>query len=109
MANISGSYILLVLALIILITKATSALCSWHAVVGPDAEKMFADVGCQGRISEGGVLRNTVFYQTLESGQLNIPEPRPLPINDLIISEDWNPVLSHYFVGDDAFSLTPTG
>ena len=30
MANISGFYILLVLALIILITKATSVLCSWQ-------------------------------------------------------------------------------
>lgn len=77
------------------------------AVVGPDAEFIFADVGCQGRISDGGVLRNTVFYQALESDRLNIPGPRPLPANDLMISEDWNPVLPHYFVGDDAFSLTP--
>lgn len=73
------------------------------AVVGPDAEFIFADVGCQGRISDGGVLRNTLFYQALETNQLNIPQPKLLPVNDLM---DWNPVLPHYFVGDDAFSLT---
>ena len=60
----------------------------------------------QGRIGDGGVLRNKVFYQALESDQLNIPEPIPLPASDLMISEDWNPVLPHYFVGDDAFCLT---
>ena len=77
------------------------------AVVGPDAEFIFADVGCQGRISDGGVLRNTEFYQALEASKLNIPDPKPLPVNELMSSEDWNPTTPHYFVGDDAFSLTP--
>ncbi|XP_068675425.1 uncharacterized protein [Montipora foliosa] len=75
------------------------------AVVGPNAEFVFADVGCQGRISDGGVLRNTVFYHALEAKQLNIPEPKPLPVNDAIV-EEWDTLVPHYFVGDDAFSLT---
>ena len=53
------------------------------AVVGPNAE--FADVDCQGHISDGGVLRNTVFYHALEAKQLNIPEP----VNDAIV-EEWD-------------------
>ena len=64
-------------------------------------------IGSQGRISDGGVLRNTVFDQALDSDQLNVPKPIPLPANDLMNLEDWNPVLPHYFLGDDAFSLTP--
>lgn len=76
------------------------------AVVGPNAEFVFADVGCQGRISDGGVSRNTVFYQALESKQLNIPKPKPLPVSDNMLLEEWNTVVPHYFVGDDAFSLT---
>ena len=59
------------------------------AVVGPNAEFVFADVGCQGRISDGGVLRNTVSYHALEGKQLNIPEPKPLPMNDAIV-EEWD-------------------
>ena len=77
------------------------------AVVGPNSEFLFADVGCQGRISDGGVLRNTVFYKALQSHKLQIPESKPLPVTESMIVEDWCPILPHYFVGDDAFSLTP--
>ena len=63
------------------------------AVVGPNAEFVFAVVGCQGRISDGGVLRNTVFYHALEAKQLNIPEPKPLPVNDAIV-EEWCHIIS---------------
>ena len=76
------------------------------AVAGPNSEFIYADVGCQGRISDGGVLRNTDFYQALEQDKLSIPQPKQLPIDD-ISYEDWKPVIPHYFVGDDAFSLTP--
>lgn len=75
------------------------------AVVGPNAEFIFADVGCQGRISDGGVLKNTLFYQALEKQKLHIPEPKELPVDDGGFT-DWRPVLPHYFVGDDAFALS---
>ena len=65
-------------------------------VVGPNAEFVFAN---------GGVLRNTVFYHILEAKQLNIPGPKHLPVNDAIV-EEWDTLVSHYFVGVDAFSLT---
>jgi hypothetical protein len=49
------------------------------AVVGPLSEFIYADIGCQGRISDGGVLRNTNFYRALEANNLGIPNPTPLP------------------------------
>jgi hypothetical protein len=74
------------------------------AVVGANAQFIFTDVGCQGRIFDGGVLMNTGFYQALERNMLNIPPPKQLPMeNDY---DDWKPVAPFYFVGDDAFSLT---
>ena len=76
------------------------------AVVSSNSEFIFADVGCQGRISDGGVLRNKVFYKALQSHKLQIPEPKPLPVTQSMIVEEWCPILPH-FVGDDAFSLTP--
>lgn len=39
----------------------------------------FADIGSQGRISDGGVLRNSLLWQKMCSNQLNLPEPSPLP------------------------------
>ena len=75
------------------------------AVVGPNAEFVFANVGCERLISDGGVLRNTVVYHALEAKQLNIPEPKPLSVNDAIV-EELDTLVPHYFVGDNAFNLT---
>ncbi|XP_028393182.1 protein ANTAGONIST OF LIKE HETEROCHROMATIN PROTEIN 1-like [Dendronephthya gigantea] len=68
------------------------------AVVGPNSEFIFADVGCQGRISDRGVLRNTIFYKALQSNKLNIPESKPLPATESMIVDGWCPVLPHFFV-----------
>lgn len=76
------------------------------AVVGPCAEFSFCDIGCQGRIRDGGVLRNTVFFQALQANKLNIPPPSTLLKDDTELLEDWNPVIPHYFVGDEAFALS---
>lgn len=75
------------------------------AIVGAKSEFIYADVGCQGRISDGGVLRNTDFFKALEQKKLNIPQPAELPIDD-VNYEDWRPIIPYYFVGDDAFSLS---
>lgn len=40
----------------------------------------FVDVGCQGRISDGGVFRNTVLFKKLEENALMIREDEPLPL-----------------------------
>jgi len=33
----------------------------------------FADIGCQGRISDGGVFRYTILYQKIEENKLMLP------------------------------------
>lgn len=38
------------------------------AIVDADYKFIFADVGCQGRISDGGVLKNTDFWKALIQG-----------------------------------------
>ena len=58
---------------------------------------MFADVGCQGRISDGGVLKNSILYEKLENCELGIPNPQPLPGR--------NRPLPYVFVADGAFAL----
>jgi hypothetical protein len=37
------------------------------ALVDADYCFLYADVGCQGRISDGGVFRNTILFQKIES------------------------------------------
>ena len=67
---------------------------------------MYIDVGCQGRISDGGVFKNTDLYRALNNGELNLPNPRPLPGNS---DPNWENDLTNVpfvFVADDAFALT---
>lgn len=59
----------------------------------------FVDVGCQGRISDGGVFYNSSLYQKIQDGELNIPHSRQLPAAP-------DKVLPCVFVGDSAFALT---
>ena len=40
---------------------------------------LFVDIGCNGRISDGGVFKNSTLSSALESNSLNIPQPEPLP------------------------------
>ena len=37
------------------------------------------DIGCNGRISDGGVFRECSLSKALEEKSLNIPAPSPLP------------------------------
>lgn len=57
----------------------------------------YIDVGCQGRISDGGVFRNTSLYKKLEQNELNLPIDEPLPTK--------TEIMPYVFVGDDAFAL----
>lgn len=69
-------------------------------IVGPEYEILAADVGMNGRMSDGGNWSRNKFRSLMESPEnpLNIPEPRPLP------GRTW-PV-PYVAVGDDAFALT---
>lgn len=68
------------------------------AVVNAKYEFIYIDVGCQGRISDGGVFKNTSFYKKMENGSLNLPQHKPLPGRS-------QPV-PYVLVADDAFPLT---
>ncbi len=78
------------------------------ALVDFDYKFVFADVGCQGRISDGGVYRNSELSKLLSQGALNLPAPRSLPKS---MDPAWEPFtveesLPFVFVGDNAFPLT---
>ena len=47
-------------------------------LVDYDYRFIYADVGCQGRISDGGVFKNTEFYARMKRNELNLPNPFPL-------------------------------
>ncbi|KAI8432611.1 hypothetical protein MSG28_013597 [Choristoneura fumiferana] len=67
------------------------------AIVDANYNFIFADIGCQGRISDGGVFRNTSFYQKLQNNELNLPNDQSLP------GRQQN--MPFVFVADDAFPL----
>lgn len=67
------------------------------ALVDANYKFTYVDVGCKGRISDGGVFKNTGFYANLQQGKLNLPEPYPLPGR--------NKPIPHVIVADDAFAL----
>ena len=48
-----------------------------------DYKFIYVDVGCQGRIRDGGAFRNSSFYANLANNKLDIPPPRPLPKSNI--------------------------
>ena len=77
------------------------------AFVDYDYKFLLIDVGCQGRISDGGVFSNPAICSAINS-DLNLSEPTPLPYpddeNDMFCYDE-TPV-PFMFVADDAFPLT---
>ena len=69
------------------------------AVAGPDYECLYADVGTNGRVSDGGVWNKCGLSQAIEDGIISLPPPKCLPNGDTEVP--------HVFVGDDAFALKP--
>jgi hypothetical protein len=68
------------------------------AVVDADYNFIYVDVGCKGRISDGGVFKHTNLYRELENKTLNIPPPKILQI-------PYNVKVPYCIVGDNAFAL----
>ncbi|KAL4126304.1 hypothetical protein QTP88_010526 [Uroleucon formosanum] len=64
-----------------------------------DANYMFTyvDIGCQGRISDGGVFKNTSLWHKLEANEILLPSDEPLPSK--------TDLMPYVFIGDGAFSL----
>ena len=68
------------------------------AIVDANYCFIYVNVGCQGRISDGGVFRNTEFYRKLENNDLYIPQDEALPGRTIPVP--------YTLVADDAFPLT---
>lgn len=67
------------------------------AIVNANYEFIMVDFGVNGRISDGGVIDHTTFYQKLKNGNLSLPHPtRPKGSQD---------IMPFVFIGDEAFSL----
>ena len=66
---------------------------------------LMVDVGCQGRISDGGILKNSPIYSVIKQNTLNLPAPRYLlyPLDYPLIKP--LKIIPMVFVGDDAFQL----
>ena len=73
------------------------------ALVDFDYKFTFINVGCQGRISDGGVYNNSA----IENGTLNLPDSCELPIIDTAWSDEIDEMkIPFLFVADDAFALS---
>ena len=67
------------------------------AIVNAEYQFVYIDVGINGRISDGGVLQNTTFFERLENSALHIPS------SESVTGSSRN--LPYVFVADDAFPL----
>ena len=76
------------------------------AIVDYNSKFIFADVGCQGRIGDGGVYRNSFFYKATQENLLDLPPDKPLPVsnNPYYDSQNTEP-MPYVFLTDDAFPL----
>ena len=68
-------------------------------VAGSNYEVTWADVGMNGRISDGGVLKRNKLGQMLEERSLNLPALEALPGRSV--------PTPYVFIGDDALALQP--
>ena len=77
------------------------------ALVTYDYQFLYADVGCQGRISDGGVWANCGFSKKMNRGEIKFPTPRPLPkpVDPAWKYADTGETLPFVIVGDNAFPL----
>lgn len=48
------------------------------ALVDANYKFLFVDIGTNGRVSDGGVFRNSALSQALEANSLNLPNPQKL-------------------------------
>lgn len=67
------------------------------AMAAADYSIIYFDIGCNGRISDGGVFNQSSLCRAIESNILNIPSPSPLPGTNIEVP--------YVIVADDAFAL----
>ena len=79
------------------------------AFVTYDYKIVYADVGAQGKISDGGVFRDCSMNHALSNNALNLPPPQALPESDdpkWLHSQEEDIKVPFVFVADSAFPLT---
>lgn len=67
------------------------------ALADANYKLIYVDVGCKGRVSDGGVFNRSSLYSAIETNALNIPPPRLLPSSNIEVP--------FVIVADDAFAL----
>ncbi|XP_047034656.1 protein ANTAGONIST OF LIKE HETEROCHROMATIN PROTEIN 1-like [Helicoverpa zea] len=67
------------------------------ALVDSEYRFIFADIGAQGRISDGGIFQNCLLWQKIDAGTINLPPDAPLPGREIDVP--------YVFLGDGAFAL----
>lgn len=67
------------------------------ALVDADYKFLFVDVGCNGRVADGGVFKNSALFSSLEEKKLSIPSPKAIQDNQMPVP--------YMIVADDAFPL----
>ena len=77
------------------------------AIVDYDYKFLYVHVGCQGRISVGGVYRSSTSYKALENGSLNLPDQVLLLGSDdpQWMFDQCNEPIPFVLLADDAFPL----
>lgn len=97
MENMYPSSLLQTVDLSFLITKESIAWLVLMAIVDGSYRFIMCDFGTNGRVSDGGVLQNTSFFNKLKRGQLNIPPEE--------IVGNTSTTLPYVIVANDAFQL----
>ena len=82
------------------------------AIIDADYRFIYTDVGCNGRISDGGVFKNCSLYRALEEKRLNIPKEAQLPGTDqtfpfVIVADDAFPLKDYILKPYSRNDLTP--
>ena len=49
------------------------------ALVDAGYKFLYVNVGCQGRLTDGGVFKNSELYHQLVNGEINLLDSRQLP------------------------------
>ena len=79
------------------------------AIVDSNYKFIYIDVGCQGKLCDGGVFRNFSFAQRISDPKnpFNLPPPKPLSQSEVkCYKNNSNDPLPYCWVGDDAFAMS---
>lgn len=69
------------------------------ALVDANYRFLYCDVGCNGRVSDGGIFAKCSFNNRLLKNQMNLPKSKALP------NSGPTPLISYHVVADEAFPL----